>query len=100
MITAQSYDKRKGWRRLYDWDFSPFDEFSLSPAETGIGSPTVTVSGGDSALVIGAPAISGFKVQILISGGTPGINTTITVSIATIPNSYLLNLDGIINVLS
>lgn len=98
-ITAQILDKREAWQRLYDWDFSQFDEFALSPAETGIASATVVVSPNDGILTIGQPAISGTKVQLLIGAGTPGVLYTITVSILTAPTSYPLSWDGLLNVL-
>lgn len=98
-LIAQTFDKRVEWSRLYDWDFSPFDEFSLSPVETGISVISVVLNGPDSALTLGTPVVNGLKVQMLISGGTVGAAYTITVSVATLSHGYDLDLDGIINVL-
>lgn len=99
-ITAQKYDKRQAWGRLYDWDFSEFDEFSLSPAETGLTFGSVTVAPNDGTLTLGTPNVSGEKVQILVSGGSIGVSYTITVNVTTTPHGYALDLDGIINVVA
>lgn len=99
-IIAQSFDKRQAWSRLYDWDFSAFDEFSLSPDETGIATASVVVASGDGALTLGTVTLNGKKVQTQIGGGTVGMAYTLTCSITTAPNNYPLSWDGIINVVA
>lgn len=94
------YEKRQAWERLYDWDFSPFDEFSLAPAETGVTLVSLVETAGDGMLTVGAGTVSGMKVQALLSAGTPGVVYTITATILTVPHSYELSLDGLIRVVA
>ena len=98
---AQFFRKGPAWQRLYDWDFGKvgvgFDEFTVNGGtETGIASATYTIVGNvDNNLTItGSPGISGTKVQLLVSGGTPQAEYIVTVSIVTSPNSYQLDWKG------
>lgn len=96
---ANYYLKRSDWKRLYDWDFSRFDEFATM-GEVGIGSADYTFTGNvDNNLTIESLATEGPVAQLLISGGTPGATYTITVGIVTQPSGYKLDWDGILRII-
>lgn len=72
--------KRPGESRLYAVNFG----FQPEIRDTGEAlSGTPTVSSTPSGLTIGSPTISAAKVQFRISGGTDGIDYTLTVTTTT-----------------
>lgn len=91
---AQFFQKRPAWKRLYDWDFSNFDEFTLTPVETGITNVIATILGPDNTLVLGSPAVNGMKVQMTVAGGTAGQSYTVIVQVNTVPSGYILDWAG------
>lgn len=60
-------------------DFAP----RLAVGETLSGAPSAAVTGGDTALVAGAPSIVGTTVSTKLSGGTSGVPYVLNVSVGT-----------------
>jgi hypothetical protein len=63
--------------RLFDFDFSAQPEIAAGDTLTN-GAVTQTVVNGAGALVLGAAAVNGKKIQFTIAGGTSGALYRIT----------------------
>ena len=72
MIRHSQLEKRLDWFRAYDFDFEDYAEFKETPAQ--VLNAVVYLTATPAGLTLGAPVISGFRVQVPISGGTLGVN--------------------------
>jgi hypothetical protein len=85
---AQYLGRPSTWSRVYEWDFSDFDE--LEAGET-ISSPAVTAD--PSGLTIGTPSVSGSSVFCRLSGGTAGVTYEVTCAV-TLSSGGTLDMVG------
>ena len=80
--------KRAGESRTYSVDFSNLPEISGGGSISSITS----VAASPSDLTVGATSIAGSKAQAVLSGGTDGLQYTVTFTVATSAGSTLVGI--------
>ncbi len=94
MIYVATIDKRVAWVRTYEWDFSRFAEVIAGNTLT---SPTVSVTGPDTALTASAASVVGAKVLSTLAGGNTGLVYTLECLVYT-SGGATLQQQGLLNV--
>lgn len=84
--------KRPTWVRKYNWDFSDFEE-----VKAGATLSAPVISSDPVGLVIGTASVSGALVQCQLSGGTAGVDYTVTARV-TLSDGSTLDLPGLLEV--
>ncbi len=93
-MTVVVIEKLSDWDRAYFWDFSDFEEFSETPAQT-IASVTGIAVLPATGLTVGTGAVSGTQVRAEISGGTAGLTYQLHCTILTSGGKTLSLIGGL-----
>lgn len=80
VVNIETIEKKAGWARYYDFDFSRLAEFREDPPQTIL---THQVAATPSGLTLGSTGLAGAVVQAPVSGGTAGTTYTLTCTITT-----------------